>query len=221
MALIIFVLESNNILIEPICLPSSSSMSCHATKPFFSFVCVPSHPIQHQARQASPSISTSPMGRWMRWCPTCLGEPRRTEVSWRVPKRRGSCCGRSWNADSPPGSFSTRRCTESTEEETERRVCQRVEFLFLFFNLLWLTAAVAVCSISPSVQLSLDIHLLFYPVLEFSCWWTVLRVTLFLCVFSFCFTFETERKNTHLHPCPFFCALLMFSISFLYPPLHP
>lgn len=39
-----------------------------------------------------------------------------------------------------------------------------------FFHLPWLTvAAVAVCYVSPSVQLSLDVHLLFYPVLHFSC----------------------------------------------------
>lgn len=147
----------------------------HATKPIF-FCFLPSHPLQPQARQASLSISMSPMGRWMRWCPTCLGEPRRTEASWKVPKRRGSCCGRSWNADSPLGSFSTDRCTENTEEETERGGCQRVEFFFFYFP--WLTAA-AVRSLPP-VQ----------PWMFVSCStlsWSFLADGLFWCVtLSFC-----------------------------------
>ncbi len=180
--------------------------------PFF-FCFLPSHPLQPQARQASPSISTSPTGQWTRWCPTCLGEPRRTEVSWKVPKGRGSCCGRSWNADLPLGRFSTDRCTENTEEETKRRACQRV-FIFYFFYLSCLTAAaVAVCSVSASVKLSLDVHLLFFPVLEFSCWWTVSTChSLFLsshCCYS-SVLFLTDV--THLHPHPFFCVLPMFSL---------
>lgn len=183
----------------------------------FCFCFLPSHPLQPQARQASPSISTSPMGRWMRWCPTCLGEPRRTEASWKVPKRRGSCCGKSWNADLPLGRFSTERCTENTEEETKRRACQRVEFFFFYLPCLT-AAAAAVCSVSPSVKLSLDVHLLFFPVLEFSCWWTVSTChSLFLssaCCFSpFCSslmlpTFTPILSSVH---CP--CSLHFFSLS--------
>ena len=126
--------------------------------PFTVVFFIPSRPPQPQARQASPSISTSPTGRWMRWCPTCLGEPKRTEASWGEPRRRGICCGRSWNADLPLGSFSTDQRTENTEEETKRRGCQCVEiffFFFFFFHLPCLTAAaVAVCCVSPGVLIS-------------------------------------------------------------------
>lgn len=57
------------------------------------------------------------------------------------------------------------------QKKRQREECVNMSsFFFFFLNLLCLMAAtVAVCSISPSVQLSLDICLLFYPVLEFSC----------------------------------------------------
>lgn len=65
----------------------------------------------------------------MRWCPTCVGERRRTEALWRVPRRRGRCCGWSWSADLPLGSSSTDQCTEEdTEEETEECVSARRSF---------------------------------------------------------------------------------------------
>lgn len=96
-----------------------------------------------QARQVFLSTSTSPTGRWVRWCPTCPDGHRRTEASWRVPKKRESCCGRSWNVDLSLGSFSTDQCTENTEAETERRVCQLLEGFFFSssryqtFSLAW------------------------------------------------------------------------------------
>lgn len=113
-------------------------------------------PREPQARQASPSISMSPMGQWMRWFPTCLGEPRRTEASWRVPKRRGSCCGRSWNADLPLGSFSTDRYTENTEEETKRRVCQPVEFFLFLLYFSFLSCLVDSCCCGCLLSLSIS-----------------------------------------------------------------
>lgn len=197
---------------------SSSSISCYKALFFFWFLLT--HPRQPQARQASPSISMSPMGQWMRWFPTCLGEPRRTEASWRVPKRRGSCCGRSWNADLPLGSFSTDRYTENTEEETKRRVCQPVEFfsffvILFFFYLAWLTAAaVAVCSLS--------LHQYCSPWVYISCSnlsWSSLADGLFSaghclflssrhCFSPFCSLLSFPTSNPH----PYFCALPVFSL---------
>lgn len=159
------------------------------------------------------------MGQWMRWFPTCLGEPRRTEASWRVPKRRGSCCGRSWNADLPLGSFSTDRYTENTEEETKRRVCQPVEFFIFLLYFSFLSCLVDSCccgcllSLSPSVLLSLGVHFLFQPVLRslahglFSA-----GHCLFLssrhCFSPFCSLLSFPTSNPH----PYFCALPVFSL---------
>lgn len=109
------------------------------------------------------------MDQWMRWFPTCLGEPRRTEASWRAPKRRGSCCGRSWNADLPLGSFSTDRYTEKKKRERrQREECHHLES-FLFFVLLffpspgWQLPWLSALSL-PSVLLSLVIYFLFCSV---------------------------------------------------------
>lgn len=180
----------------------------HATKPIF-FCFLPSHPLQPQARQASLSISMSPMGRWMRWCPTCLGEPRRTEASWKVPKRRGSCCGRSWNADSPLGSFSTDRCTENTEEETERGGCQRVEFFFFIFPGWRLLLSV----LSPQYSPGCSSPVLPCPgvFLLMDCFGVSLSLSVSSLLFS---SILFLADVTDLHPHPLFCVLPMFSLFF-------
>ena len=181
--------------------------------PFTVVFFIPSRPPQPQARQASPSISTSPTGRWMRWCPTCLGEPKRTEASWGEPRRRGICCGRSWNADLPLGSFSTDQRTENTEEETKRRGCQCVEIFFFFFFffifpvwrlLLWLSALSLPGCRSPVPACPGDFFLLmdlFGVSLSF-----------FPLCFFLCFVLPPSFLPWTAH---------VLSITFLYPPLHP
>lgn len=179
---------------------ASSSISCRLSLLFF----ISSRPPQPQARRASLSISMSPMGRWTRWCPTCLGEPRRTEASWGEPRRRGICCGRSWNADLPLGSFSTDQRTENMEEETKRRGCQRVEIFFFFIFpgwrlLLWLSALSLPRCRSPVPACSGDFFLLM----------DLFGVSL---SFFLCFVLPPSFLPWTAH---------VLSITFLYPPLHP
>lgn len=161
-----------------------------------------------QARQASLSISMSPMDQWMRWFPTCLGEPRRTEASWRAPKRSGSCCGRSWNADLPLGSFSTDRYTEKkkkTEEETKRRVSPSWVFFFLFYFVLlflFLFQVDSCCGCLPCLS-----HLYCFPWLYISCsalFTAFLADGLFSQVILFCLLL-----SVHHCFCPYSSLLLL------------
>lgn len=103
------------------------------------------------------------MGQWMRWCPTCLVAHRRTAASWREPKGSGGCCGRSWNAGLPLGSFSTDQCTESTEERQRDRGVSTCRDSHLLCLTAGSGASAAVC-LSPSEQPCLDVRLLFHLV---------------------------------------------------------
>lgn len=85
-------------------------------------------------------------------------------------------------------------------------------FLFILPGwqlLLWLSAL----SLSPSVLLFLGVHFLFYPVLEFSRWWTVstghcLFLSSHHCFSPFCSLLSLPTSNPH----PYFCALPVFSL---------
>lgn len=166
------------------------------------------------------------MDQWMRWFPTCLGEPRRTEASWRAPKRRGSCCGRSWNADLPLGSFSTDRYTEKKKkgEETKRRVSPSwvfFVFCFAFFPFSRLTAAVTVCSVSP-ICTAFPGYI--FPVLLCSALLAdrlFSQVALFCLLQSFhhCFCpYSSLLLLPTSNPHPYFCVVFF---SFPYPSLQP